>query len=267
MYKGLLLYILVLFLGLIHIGSIIAFTHYFQWNYFFLSIILWQFLGTIGISVCYHRGITHRSYKSNNVIKIFHLCVALLAGQAGPITWATVHRIHHKYSDTEKDIHSPIAGFWQAHLGWIFQREKRKTMPEFKNPDKDLASDPTLRIFEKAFYPGLLLSLFLLYYLGGLAVFLWFGCFRLCLTLHSSWAVNSFGHILGYRNFETKDNSKNSKLLALISGGEGFHNNHHKRPNSPKMSYHPGEFDLGYLYLKVLHYLKLVEFNNKAQTL
>lgn len=163
MYKFIQLIFLSLFLLFIHIGAVLAFTNYFSLNLMLIAILLWQLFGTIGISVCYHRELTHRAFKSHPIIRVIHLTLASLAGQAGPILWCTVHRTHHKYSDTEKDIHSPLEGFWKPHLGWLFQQDKRKKMEEFINPPKDLFNDPTLVLFQKLFAPLLLMTFIALY--------------------------------------------------------------------------------------------------------
>ncbi len=246
-----------LFLSFLHVGSILAFTHYFSWEMFFISLVLWQVLSTIGISVCYHRQICHRAFKTGRVVKFFHLFCAFLSAQAGPIVWSHVHRIHHKYSDKDKDPHSPVDGFLSGHLGWIFNQQKRANTKEFQSIPKDLLNDPDIVFFQKMHYPGLILLFILLYRIGGAEYLLWFGCFRITITLHSAWCINSLGHLFGYRNFETRDNSRNSKLLSLFTGGEGFHNNHHHCPSRAKMSVKSDEFDLGYLYIKLLSTLKL----------
>ncbi len=246
-----------IFLMFLHAGSIIAFTHFFSWKLFFISLILWQFFSTIGISVCYHRQISHRAFKTNRIVKNFHLFCAFLSAQAGPVVWSHVHRIHHKYSDQEKDPHSPIDGFWFGHLGWIFNQSKRANTEEFFTKPKDLVNDPDVIFFQRMHYPGLIVFFYFLYYIGGYEYLVWFGCFRITLTLHSAWAINSLGHLFGYRNFETKDQSKNSKLLAFVTAGEGFHNNHHNSPGKVKMSVKSDEFDLGYAYVKLLSKLNL----------
>lgn len=252
MYNKWLLRIFTFFLLFLHVGSVYAFIFYFTWSNFLLAILAWQLLSTIGISVCYHRQITHRAFHTGRILKIFHLFCALLSGQAGPIVWSHVHRIHHKYSDLEQDPHSPNHGFWAGHLGWIFNQESRSTTADFKEIPKDLVLDKDIQFFQKIHYPALILIFIVLYFIGGLSLMLWQGCFRIALTLHSAWIINSSGHLWGYRNYDTKDNSRNSKLLALLTAGEGFHNNHHAKQSSPNMGHKSDEFDLGYLYIKLL---------------
>lgn len=250
--------LLALFLLLLHVGSIFAFTHFFDVKLFLTALFLWQFFGSIGISICYHREITHKAFKSSLPIRLFHLICAMLAGQAGPIMWAQVHRIHHKYSDREGDPHSPNKGLINAHFGWIFQQKERKKNKDFLVLPKDLANDPLLRFFQYMHFPSLIIVFVLLYKTGGMSYLLWLGCFRITLTLHSAWVINSLGHFWGYQNYPGSDQSKNNKFIALFTFGEGFHNNHHKRPSSINMGHRKDEIDFGYYYILLLEKLKLV---------
>lgn len=249
---------MILFLGGIHLGAVVALIYFFDIYFLFITILLWQFFALIGISVCFHREITHRSFKSVYPIRLFHLTCALIAGQAGPIMWAQVHRIHHKYSDKEGDPHSPINGLWKAHFGWIFEQGKRKSLKDFQVIPKDLAEDRTLKFFQVIHFPFFISLFVLLFILGGWKWMLWFGCVRVALTLNSSWMINSLGHYWGYQNYEGIDLSRNNKLIAFFTGGEGFHNNHHKRPRSSNLAHFKGEFDLGFQYIRLLRKLNLI---------
>lgn len=237
---GLLLYLL-----FFHVGAIAAF-FYFSWEYFLWALLLWQVLGTLGIVVGYHRQLAHRTFETSNGFLFFHLLCGALAGQAGPISWARVHRAHHRFADTSHDPHSPVTGFWHGHLGWLL----RGKAPEFNM--SDLESNKLIVFFEKYFFLILSLQLFLLGFFMGVEGVLWFGFFRVILTLHSAWAINSLGHLFGYRNFETTDHSRNSFWLALLTAGEGYHNNHHQYPYSAKTSYLPSEVDFAWAYINLL---------------
>lgn len=216
------------------------------------ALVWWQVTGAIGVSVGLHRQFAHRSFESHPAILVFHLLAAHLAGQAGPLTWVRVHRAHHKYSDGELDPHSPLRGFWHAHWGWLLNLEFREKIPDLKLSLKDLESNKWIQFFEKYHWYGMALQFAGLYFLGGWSWVFWLWGFRLFLVLNSAWAVNSVGHTWGYRNHETDDLSKNSLLLALLTAGEGYHNNHHFRPYSPVMAHQKGEFDLGGWYVKLL---------------
>jgi fatty-acid desaturase len=246
------------FLILIHVLAALAL---FSWDLklFAASVIWWQVTGAIGVSVCLHRQLTHRSFDSHPSVLVFHLILAQLAGQAGPLTWASVHRAHHKYSDTPLDPHSPLLGFWHAHWGWLFNRKLRESIPELKLPLRDLEQNKWIRFFEKFHWHGIALQFIVLFLLGGWPWVLWLWGFRLFIILNSSWAVNSIGHVWGYRNHETGDLSKNNLFLAILTAGEGYHNNHHSRPHSPIMAHRKGEFDPGGWYVKLLVRLGLAK--------
>ena len=250
--------LLSIFLLSLHIGSLLAFTHYFNFELFILSLILWQLFGSIGISICYHREITHRSFRSVLPIKIFHLLCGMFAGQAGPIIWAHVHRIHHRHSDKEGDPHSPKDGLINAHFGWLFQRDKRRKQKDFQNLPKDLTNDKILQFFQWMHFPALFLVFASLYYFGGIEMLLWLGFFRITITLHSAWIINSLGHHWGYQNYPGKDRSKNNKFIALFTFGEGLHNNHHKKPSSANLAHNKGEIDFGHYYITLLEKLNLI---------
>lgn len=257
MKKNNLIYIFIIFLVFLHIGSLYALIQFWSLSNFIYAVLTWQIFSTIGISVCYHRQICHKAFKTPNFVKAFHLFCALLSGQAGPIVWCHIHRLHHRYSDTEFDPHSPKEGFWDGHLGWIVNEKKRSKIPGILNPPTDLAHDKLLIFFQAIHYPFLVLLFFILYKIGGVELMLWQGCFRITLTLHSAWIINSACHIWGKRRFNTKDTSTNLHLLSFFTAGEALHNNHHKFPNSAKMSYSSDEFDLGYCYIKLLQILGL----------
>lgn len=248
-----------IYLLLLHAGAVSA-LFYFDLKYFLVSLLLWQLFGSIGIVVGYHRQLAHRTFESSPWILFWHLLCGALAGQAGPISWARVHRAHHRFADTENDPHSPTKGFWYGHFGWLL----RLSSPKFNMAD--LESNPLIVFFEKAFFPLLILQLFLFWVIAGVPGLLWLGFFRIVLTLHSAWAINSLGHLFGYRNFETPDNSRNSFWLALFTAGEGYHNNHHQFPASAKTAHFSGEVDFAWGYIVVLEKLGLVKSIKLAKT-
>lgn len=258
MLNNLVLFFMCLFLGLLHLGAGAAFAVYFSWEYLLISLLLWQIFAMLGISVCYHREITHRQYQSVILVRVFHLFCAAIAGQAGPIMWAKVHRIHHRYADTERDPHSPRYGLFRSHLGWLFEQKKRKENSDFQKTFVDIENDPLLLFFQRIHFPFFFTMLTALYCVGGLPWLLWFGCFRITLTLHSAWVINSLGHKWGYKNYLNRDDSRNNKILAFFTAGEGFHNNHHQSPNRANMAHKTGEFDLGFVYILLLYKMGLI---------
>jgi fatty-acid desaturase len=244
----------------LHFGALSAFIWFFEWSLLVASLLLWQVFGIIGLSVAYHRQICHRAITTSRSVLFFHLLCGLFAGQGGPITWTRVHRAHHADSDGELDPHSPKhGGILHAHLSWLLSIEKRRQNPLMQKQPSDLLKDPMIVFFEN-FQPVLFFAMFvLLYVAGGWGWVTWFGFFRVCLTLHTAWSINSFMHLYGYRNFETRDDSKNLHWLALITAGEGYHNNHHRFPSSATTQVKPGEFDISYLYIRTLEKLGLAK--------
>ena len=250
---------IITFLALLHLGAFYAFFFYFDWAYLILTLLAWQIFAFIGISMCYHRELTHRSYEAVLPLRIFHLVCATIAGQAGPILWCQVHRIHHRYSDREGDPHSPVLkNFFFAHLGWIFFQKERRTHPAFQVKYQDLHDDKILRFFQLIHFPAFFIIFIALYSFLGIKGLLWLGCVRVMLTLHSAWMINSLGHTWGYQNYKDKDHSRNSKLVAMLTGGEGLHNNHHHAPHCVNMNHVKGEFDPGLYYIRFMKKLGLV---------
>lgn len=250
--------IMLTFLLALHAGAIAAFALFFSWPWLVATLVSWQIFALIGISVCLHREVSHRAFRSTLVLRIFHLVCATIAGQAGPLLWASVHRAHHRHADSEQDLHSPKEGFWLAHLGWLFQQRRRHRHADLLTPAPDLAGDPLLRFFQRVHFPAQIAIFAGLYLWQGWPALCWLGCARVVLTLHSAWSINSLGHMVGYRNHDTPDLSRNCRMLALFTAGEGLHNNHHHTPRSANLAHRAGETDLGYLYIRAMQRLGLV---------
>lgn len=208
-----------------------------------------------GVTAGYHRYFSHRSYKTS---RAFHSILALtgaLAVQRGPLWWASTHRHHHKHSDTDLDPHSPKKGFWYSHVGWFLSKEARMT--NFDNV-KDLLKYKELRLIEKYSYlPPIILGA-LYFMIGGLSYLLFGFFFATVLSQHSTFTINSLAHIIGKQRFNTGDASRNNLLLALITFGEGWHNNHHFYQSSAKQGLYWYEIDMTYYILFVLSKLNIV---------
>jgi stearoyl-CoA desaturase (delta-9 desaturase) len=197
---------------------------------------------------------------------VFRFVLAWLgtsAMQRGPLWFVALHRVHHRHADTDEDVHSPTAhGLWWAHIGWVLCRKYDEA--DLRNV-RDLSVYPELRWLDRYFLAPPL-SLFLIAALIGLVapgtavlqMLVWGFSISTTLVYHSTFAVNSIGHRFGTRPFETNDDSRNNAFVALIMMGEGFHNNHHRFPNSARFSFEPGQIDAGYWTLKVLEKLGLV---------
>lgn len=214
-----------------------------------------------GITAGFHRYLSHRSFKTSRAFQFLLALLGTSAAQLGPLWWAAHHRHHHAHSDTEKDVHPPgLRGFWWAHCGWIFD-------PDNEHPDlsrvKDLAGYPELVWLDR--YPLVPPTLLAVAVLGlGLAVgqpleMLVWGFFVSTVALyHATFAINSLAHVYGERRYDTRDDSRNSFFLALVTMGEGWHNNHHQYPSSERQGFHWWEIDLTHYILAALARVGLV---------
>ncbi len=214
-----------------------------------------------GITLCYHRLLAHRSYQTYKPIRWFLSLLGVLAFQRGPIWWVATHRLHHSQVDTPLDPHTPQVSFLWSHFLWAFFRHPQldETPETTIRLARDIADDPVMRFLERyytALNIGFLIVLAVVgYYSGGerLAVsfFVWGGLLRLLYTLHVTWCVNSAAHVWGYRSYQTDDTSKNNWWVALLTYGEGWHNNHHADQRAARNGHRWYEIDVTY-YIIVL---------------
>lgn len=235
------------------------FPQFFSWSGVILFFVLYWVSGGLGITLCYHRLLTHKSFKTYPAIKFFLTFCACLAMQGSPIIWVGSHRHHHKESDTEFDLHSPIHGAMWSHMIWVLTKIPEGFCPE--DLAIDLKRDKMMQWFHRYWWLPQVLVLFALvisgFVFGGwnLAVswFLWGGVNRTVAVFHATWFVNSATHIWGYKNFnDTEDNSRNLWWVALLSFGEGWHNNHHADQNSAAHGMRWFEFDLTYQTIRLM---------------
>ena len=218
------------FMAAFHIGAIAA-LFFFSWKALFLAIGLWWISGSLGIGMGYHRLLTHRGYRTPTWVEYFLTFCGTLTLEGGPIFWVATHRIHHRFTDHEGDPHSPRDGKWWAHMGWILiGKSMHHDTTTLTHYVPDLAKDRFHVWITKYHYlPMTALSLLLLA-IGGLQFLLWGIFLRTVVGLHATWLVNSATHIWGSRRFATRDDSTNNFLIALLTFGEGWHNNHHAQP-------------------------------------
>ena len=178
--------------------------------------------------------------------------------EGGPIQWVVTHRIHHAHADQAGDPHTPRDGGWWAHMGWILwgtaQNHSATTIAHYA---PDLMNDPYYRWLTRRYYIPLSVVGIMLFVIGGWSVLLWVVFLRLTLTLHSTWLVNSATHLWGTKRFETDDDSRNSWWVALLTFGEGWHNNHHAYPTSARHGLRWYEVDLNWLGIRTLQFLGL----------
>lgn len=208
------------------------------------------------VTAGYHRYFSHRSYHLNRFSQFVLAFAGTTAAQKGPLWWAAHHRNHHRYSDSEQDVHSPRRGFWWSHVGWIL-------CDRYSDADRsqirDFARYPELRFLDKHDWIGpwaLGVACWLIGGWSGLVV----GFFASTVVLwHVTFSVNSVAHVFGRRAYETEDTSRNSTLLALITGGEGWHNNHHRYPFSARQGFRWWQVDTTYYVLRALQALGIVK--------
>jgi stearoyl-CoA desaturase (delta-9 desaturase) len=241
----------------VHAGALLA-PFYFTWSALIVFFLLTVVTAMLGITVGYHRMLTHKSFETYPWVRRLHATFGALALELGPLTWVRLHRAHHAYSDQWQDPHAQSPGFFYGHIGWSFLSHKTLGRSELaKKIPKDLASDPYLVFLDRYFFHLVVLSLVALYLVGGMPWLVWGGFLRIVWTLHCTWFVNSATHRWGSKPFVTKDNSRNLWWVAVLAWGEGWHNNHHKFPNSARHGILPGQIDLTWIYLGLLKKLGL----------
>ena len=206
-----------------------------------------------GIGMGYHRLHTHRSYRVPKAIEYFLAVCGTMSLQGGPIFWAACHRIHHQHSDHEGDPHTPRDGRWWAHMLWtLFGKSLHADTEAMGRYVPDLMEDRFYRLLSTYHWVPLVVLGLLLFGIGGLPWLLWGVFVRVVFGLHCTWLVNSATHLWGSRRFRTSDDSRNSWWVALLTFGEGWHNNHHAHPSSPRHGLGPLELDVTWLQIKVL---------------
>jgi stearoyl-CoA desaturase (delta-9 desaturase) len=223
----------------------------------------------VGITVSYHRLLSHRAFECGAPVRFFFTALAAMTIEGSPIRWTAVHRRHHQYSDEEGDPHSPhtheggvwntIKGFCYAHMGWLFTDFWAKA--DTKRYVPDLYRDGVCVFISNFYYLFVILSIAIPMAIGGLATMtwtgavlgaLWGGLVRVFIYHHITWSVNSVCHVFGTRDFHTGDYSTNNFACAMLAGGEGWHNNHHAFPTSAKFGLKWYQFDLGWLVIRSL---------------
>jgi stearoyl-CoA desaturase (delta-9 desaturase) len=247
----------IVILGL-HVGAVAAFfPPFLTWQAVVLAVVM-QLICGLGVTVGYHRLLTHRSFRTIKPVEYFLSWLGSLNLQGGPIHWTATHRLHHQHSDTEQDPHTPRHGFFWAHMKWCLMHDPEfDPFHKYSQYAKDLARDIGHRIIEHSMLISTLALAAVLYWVGGWSFVMWGICVRLVYVYHITWLVNSATHTWGYRNFETKDDSRNLWWVGLTAFGEGWHNNHHAWPRSARHGMKPWEFDISWITIRFLQMLGL----------
>lgn len=230
----------------------------FTWPAFWVFIALAGVSGMLGVTLCYHRLLAHRSFSIPQWLEYGLAVCACLAFQNGPVKWVATHRVHHAYSDRPQDPHSPTRGFWWAHIGWLLVHDDfLDHWDRYSKWAPDLARDPVHRFLNRTHGVYQFLLGGLLYALGGWPFVIWGVFVRTVFVWHGTWAVNSAAHIWGYRTYRTGERSTNNWWVAWITYGEGWHNNHHAFPSSAAHGLRWWEVDVTYAVIRMLRALGL----------
>ena len=249
-----------------HLGAVAA-LFMFSWKPFLLAVFLGWLAGGFGIGMGYHRLLTHRGYKTSKWMEYLLTICATLTLEGGPIFWVATHRMHHQNTDKEGDPHSPNDGGLWAHVGWLLTGETKHSGSAELNPYvPDLRKDKFhVWISRWHWIPITVLGIALLVF-GGWPYLFWGIFFRTVIGLHSTWLVNSATHMWGSRRFATSDTSRNSFWVAMLTFGEGWHNNHHAHPQSSRHGLAWYEFDPNWYGISVLRIFGLA-WDVKARSL
>lgn len=260
-----------IFMGVFHVGAIAA-LFFFSWKNLLAGVIMYSLAINVGIGMTYHRLLTHRGYRVPKWLEYLLTACGTMALEGGPIFWVATHRVHHQNSDHEGDPHTPHDGTWWAHAGWILSgRALHSETALLGRYAPDLTRDRVQVWLSKYHWLPLTVAGVLQLaigaalapeghrVLGGFTMLLWGTFLRTTLGLHATWLVNSATHLWGSRRFETKDDSRNSWWVALLTGGEGWHNNHHAHPVSARHGLAWYELDVNYYGIWVLEKLGLAK--------
>jgi stearoyl-CoA desaturase (Delta-9 desaturase) len=229
------------------------------WSWSGLSLAMGAYaVRMVVVTAGYHRYFAHRAFKTSRAFQLLLAIGAQSAAQKGVLWWAGHHRWHHRYADTDRDVHSPVRrGFWYAHIGWIVSDAWSVTDYALVS---DLTRYPELRFLNRQgaqILPAVALALaFLL--VGGVHALVWGFFVSTVLLWHGSFTINSLSHLVGKRRYATPDDSRNSWLLAVLTSGEGWHNNHHHYQSSANQGFRWWEIDVTYYFLRLLALLGLV---------
>ena len=253
---------------ILHLGCFAVIWAGFSWTALIAAMLLYA-VRMFAVTAFYHRYLSHRSYRTSRWMQFAFAVLGNSSCQRGPIWWASVHRHHHKHSDDEHDIHSPrMSGFLWAHIGWL---TSAKNFPTDYSRVRDLEKFPEL-VFLNRFdqLVPLLYGVFLWlagsmleayapgFGTNGFQLFVWGFFISTVVLLHATFFINSLAHVLGTRRFKTDDDSRNNFLLALLTLGEGWHNNHHRYASAARQGFYWWEIDISYWLLKMMSWFGLV---------
>lgn len=259
------------------LAGLAIFPWFFSWTGVLVLFVGAYVFGVLGINIGFHRLLTHRSFSCPLWLEHVFALLGTCCLQFSPAFWVAVHRRHHHFSDDAKDPHSPVTSFFWAHFGWLLTRSgDMKSGPMTDRYARDVLRDPLYVVLErrKSWIKLTFISWVAFFICGfggalfagmdgrdaaqfGASLFVWGGPLRTVLVWHTTWSVNSVAHVWGYRNYQTPDHSRNNVIVAMLAGGEGWHNNHHADPASARHGHAWWEFDLSWLTIRLLMLLGL----------
>ncbi|MDM4016955.1 fatty acid desaturase [Roseiconus lacunae] len=269
----------VIVLSVVHLIAAFAIVPWlFTWSGLIIGIAGHFVFGMMGITIGYHRLLTHRGFSCPKWLEHTFAILGMCNLQDSPARWVAIHRMHHQHSDKQDDPHSPLVSFLWGHVGWVIIRHRDfDRTSHYERYVRDLLRD--------RFYLGLerrgrwffiylthaavitAIGALVGYLVGGsgeairyaASYFVWGVAVRTVFVLHGTWAVNSLAHVFGYRNYETRDASRNNWLVALLSHGEGWHNNHHAEPRAAAHGHRWWEFDMSWRIIRMLEMVGLAK--------
>ena len=232
----------------------------FSWANLAAGLVCWWVAGSWGIGIGYHRLLTHRGFKVPKWLEYFFSTCGTLALQSGPLAWVTTHRVHHAFTEGEKDPHSPRNGTYWSHIGWIFRgTAQNQSMAMKQRYSPDLMKERYYVVLDTYYFVTTVAVAILLLAIGGWTMVVWGIFLRTVAGWHFTWLVNAATHIWGTRRFETRDDSRNNALVAAVTFGEGWHNNHHAYPRSARHGLTWQEFDVNWVQIRILEKLGLIK--------
>jgi stearoyl-CoA desaturase (delta-9 desaturase) len=240
----------------VHVAAVVApILMGWSWSGFALAVGLY-YLRMFGVTAGYHRYFSHRSFKTSRAFQFVLALLAMTSVQKGVIWWASHHRVHHKNSDQPGDVHSVVReGFLWGHVGWILAPDYQAT--EWDRV-RDLEKFPELRFLNRWYFLPAVGFAVLLFAIGSWWALVWGFFVSTTLLWHGTFTINSLSHMIGTKRYRTTDNSRNSLVLALVTMGEGWHNNHHYYQRATSQGFFWWEIDLTYYVLRALAAIGLV---------
>lgn len=269
-----------LYIGTIAVMHLLALTalfpYFFSWIGFAAMVLGIHVFGQ-GITIGYHRLLTHRSFKTPRWVEYTLAILGICCLEDSPVRWVAIHRIHHVHSDHQPDPHSPLVNFLWSHMGWLMVKNRdTHSFSAIEKFSKDLLRDPFYMYLEKRPFTHVYIALLQIpvFFLAGLVIgwvgwgqtaalqlglsmVVWGVYVRIIAVWHITWSVNSLSHMFGYQNYNTDEHSRNNWLVALITVGEGWHNNHHEDPSTACLQHRWWEIDISYYEIKMLEKLRL----------